>query len=99
MHTKEGNQESEESRVIYTLSPGAKHYTLLVKKKDMEGLNGQSLILFSFIYNTQHAYSLFLQAYSAQENKVDRLPEIEHIFYLIWSSDNLPCAFKMKLKK
>lgn len=37
-------QESEESRIIYFPSPGDKNGKLLIKKKDLEVLNGQSFI-------------------------------------------------------
>lgn len=56
-------QESEESLVIYTLAPDAK-YCKLFCKKDMEALIGQSLIIFSFIYNTRYMHTVYFYKYT-----------------------------------
>lgn len=81
MHTKGGGgQESEESRVIYTLAPDAK-YIKLFCKKDMEALIGQSLIIhvFSFIYNTRYMHTVYLNFYKYTMHKTSK--SIDYLKY------------------
>lgn len=57
--------ESEKSRIIYILDPGAKKCTFFVKKKkqtnktDLQAFDGQSFIIFSFIHKAQSGHTVY----------------------------------------
>lgn len=73
-----GGQKSEESRIIFTLATGTKNCKLPVKSDQLQSFNSQPFIIFfhniQFYHQyKQHVYSLFLQAYNAQESKVFKM--------------------------
>lgn len=72
-----GGLELQESQILYALARGAKHceYCEYLVKSDLHAFIFKSCIIFSFIC-IQHAHCLFLQAFHAQEIKVDFLKQI-----------------------
>lgn len=84
-------QESEESRIIYTLAPLDKKLITSDKKRYSLEFNGNSylIVTVSFLC-TQHAYNLLVRAHNVIKIKTQ-------IYNLMWPIDNLLCCFKMML--
>lgn len=65
----------------FTLAARVKHCKHLVLS-DPHAFNSQSFIIFSLIYNANNMHTiLFLQAYNAQETKVDLLKQITSLWF------------------
>lgn len=73
-----GGGKSQESRIIFTLATGTKNCKLSVKSDQLQSFNSQPFIIFFHNIQFYHqykqpVYSLFLQAYNAQESKVFKM--------------------------
>lgn len=83
-----GEVESEESQIIYTRAPGAKHRKHLVESK-LQTFNCQSFIIFNFTYNAHNIIWLISTSIQRTGNKKQNT-----LINLMRQSDSLPCDFQ-----